>query len=100
MGSSVDVSDRTKRRLEQLQAEIEATTNRAVSQREILDRLVSEGYDSKDALIASFRDETGGESDDEWDGLSEAEIEAFLSGTSDWGFETSEDEVDEILYGK
>ncbi|WP_135853310.1 hypothetical protein [Halorussus salinus] len=99
MSSSVDVSDRTKRRLEQLQAAVEEATGREVSQRELLDRLVGEGYDSKAAFVASFRD--AGESDsDDWEGLSEDERDAFLAGTSDWGVETSEDEIDRTLYGK
>lgn len=99
MSSSVDVSDRTKRRLEQLQAEIEATTDREVSQRQVLERLVSEGYDSKQALVSSFRDEVGAGLDDDWECLSDEEIEVFLSGTFSSGVETDEEDIDEILYG-
>ncbi|WP_132059272.1 hypothetical protein [Halorussus amylolyticus] len=99
MSSSVDISDRTKSRLEALQADIRSETGREVSQDELLDRIVEHGYDSKEALVESFRDDANVNSDD-WDGLSEDEIDAFLSGTSDWGFETSEEDIDEVLYGK
>lgn len=97
MSSSVDVSDRTKRRLEQLQAAVEETTDREVSQRELLDQLVRERYDSKEAFVASFRDEGGSDSDD-WDGLSEEERETFFSGTFASGTETGEEAIDDILY--
>lgn len=100
MSSSVDVSDRTKRRLERLQAEIEAVTGREVSQREVLDQIVGQQCDSKEELVTSFRDKADADSGNDWQGLSEEEIDAFFAGTSDWGFETSEEEIDEILYGK
>jgi len=100
MGASVDVSDRTKRRLEQLQAEIESTTGREVSQREILDRVVGDQYDSKEEFVTLFQNEADAELDGDWHGLSEEEIDAFFAGTSDWGFETSEEEIDDVLYGK
>lgn len=99
MSSSVDVSDRTKRRLEQLQAKIEAATDREVSQRQVLDRLVKEGYDSKEALVSSFREEMDVDPDDDWESPSEEEIDAFLSGTFSSGVETDEEDIDEILYG-
>ncbi|WP_158855467.1 hypothetical protein [Halorhabdus sp. CUG00001] len=90
MTTSVKIATNTKDKLEQLQAEIKLETGRKVTQQELLDRLVRHGFDSKGALIDSFRDD--------FEGLSEAEIEQFLSGTSDWGMETSEAEVDRILY--
>ncbi|USZ66819.1 hypothetical protein NGM10_08750 [Halorussus salilacus] len=100
MSSSVELSDRAKRRLEQLQAKIEVATDREVSQREVLDRIVSRGYESKRAVVASFRDEAGTRSDDDWEGLSEDEIDAFLSETFASGAETDEDDIDKILYGE
>ena len=93
MATSVKMDERTKSRLEELQAEIRLETGENVTQQELLDRIVDEAYDSKEELIDSFRD------DDEWEGLTEDEIERFLSGTTDWGVETSEEEIDEILYG-
>lgn len=53
---------------------------------------MTDSYESKDELIDSFRDE--------FEPLSAAEIDRWLSGSSDWGVETSEDEIDDVLYGR
>ncbi|WP_136688504.1 hypothetical protein [Halorhabdus amylolytica] len=90
MTTSVKIATNTKDKLEQLQAEIKLETGRKVTQQELLDRIVSREFDSKTALIDSFRDD--------FEGLSEEEIEQFFSGTSDWGVETSEEDIDRILY--
>lgn len=92
MATSVKLDEATKSRLEELQAEIKLETGTKVTQQELLDRIVDRAYGSKEELIDSFRD-------DEWEGLSEEEIGRFLSGTTDWGVETSEEDVDETLYG-
>lgn len=91
MSTSVKMDRLTKSRLEELQAEIKLETGRKVTQQEILDRLVERAYRSKEEFIDSFRDE--------FVPLSEKEIEKFREGISDWGFETTEEEIDEILYG-
>ena len=91
MSTSIKVTDTTKSRLEELQAEIRLETGRNVTQQELLERIVTESYESKDELIDSFRDE--------FEPLSKEEIERWLSGSSDWGVETSEDEIDDVLYG-
>lgn len=93
MATSVKMAADTKSRLEELQAAIKLETGTKVTQQELLDRIVDHAFDSRDDLIDSFRD------DDDWEGLSEEEIERFLSGTTDWGLETTEEEIDEILYG-
>ena len=90
MSTSVKISERAKSKLEELQAEIRLETGKKVTQQELLDLLVEESYESKDELVDSYRDD--------FDGLSQEEIDRWLSGTSDWGVETSEDDVDEILY--
>lgn len=94
MSTSVKMADQTKSRLEELQAEIKLATGKKVTQQELLDRIVDRAYESKDDLVEAFRP------DDEWQGLQEDEIERWLSGTTDWGIETDEDEIDDILYGK
>ena len=99
MSSPVEISNRAKSRLEALQAEISEVIDRQVSQREILERVVEREYDSKADLVNSFRSETDRYSE-EWEPPTDEEMEAFFSGTSDWGFETSEAEIDEVLYGR
>ncbi len=109
MATTVPVDEATKARLDRLQSEIERETGRSVSQRALLTRMIEREYESRDALVDEFRDDgdegvdgddhvDGDGSDDEWEGLSDEEIERWLSGTSDWGTETTEAEIDEILY--
>lgn len=90
MATSVKIDERTKDRLEQLQATIKLETGQKVTQQELLDRIVAREFDSKAALIDSFRDE--------WEGLSEAEIEQWLSGTMATGDSVDEDDIDRIVY--
>lgn len=94
MATSVKMDEHTKSRLEELQALVKLRTGRKVSQQALLDRLVEQAYESREAFVESFR------TDDAWEGLSEAEIERWLSGTTDWGEGTSEEDVDEVLYGR
>jgi ferritin-like metal-binding protein YciE len=97
--ASVPVDERTKAMLRELRERIERETGRTVTQREVLERVVEHGFESRQAIVDSFR---GGSEhgDDEFEGLSDEEIERWLSGTSDWGVETSESEIDGILYEK
>jgi len=92
MSTSVKVTDVTKSRLEELQAEIRLETGRKVTQQELLERIVTSSYESKDDLIDSFRDE--------FEPLSGDELDRWFSGTIDSGVETREEDIDEILYGK
>ncbi|MFU8867093.1 hypothetical protein [Natronococcus sp.] len=92
MSTSVKVTDTTKSRLEELQAEIRLETGQNVTQQELLERIVIGAYESKDELIESFRDD--------FEPLSDEEIDQWLSGTVDSGVETSEDEIDDVLYGE
>lgn len=92
MATSVKMDERTKSRLEELQALVKLRTGRKVSQQELLDRMVDRAYESREEFVESF------EGDDKWEGLSEEEIERWLSGTTDWGEETSEEDIDEVLY--
>ncbi|NKE36932.1 hypothetical protein GWG54_14100 [Natronococcus sp. JC468] len=92
MSTSVKVTDTTKSRLEELQAEIRLETGQNVTQQELLERIVTDTYESKDELIESFRDD--------FESLSDEEIDQWLSGTVDSGVETNEDEIDDVLYGE
>ena len=72
--------------------EIKLETGANVTQQELLDRIVEREFASKDALIDSFRDE--------WEGLSDDEIEQWSSGTISSGNPVTEDEIDSVVYGE
>ncbi len=91
MATSVKMDERTKDRLERLQAAIKLETGRKVTQQELLERLVDTAYESRAEFIDSFRDE--------WDGLSGDELDRLLSGTVSSGNPVAEDEIDDVLYG-
>lgn len=90
MTTSVKISEAAKDHLEELRAEIRLETGRSVTQQELLDHLVERGYESREAIVDSYRDE--------WDGLSEAEIDQWLSGTVSSGDPVSPADVDRIVY--
>jgi predicted transcriptional regulator len=94
VATSIKIGEDTKDRLEQLQAEIKLETGRKVTQQELLDRIVAREFESKAALLDSFRDE--------WEGLSATEIEAWLAGptpSADSG-DPSLGDHDEQIYGE
>jgi hypothetical protein len=91
MTTSVKMDDETKSRLERLQAEITLKTGERVTQQEILARLVDHAFESKTELVDSFRPERVP--------VSESEREAFHEGMVASGVETSEEDIDDILYG-
>lgn len=91
MATSVKMDERTKDRLERLQAEIKLETGRKVTQQELLKRLLDSAYESRSEFVDSFRDE--------WDGLSDDETDRLLSGAVDSGNPVEEDEIDDALYG-
>lgn len=77
MTTSVKIGEAAKDRLEQLQAEIRLETGRSVTQQELLDRLIDRQYESREAIVDEYRDE--------WEGLTDEEIERWLSGAGSWG---------------
>jgi len=91
MATSVKMDEGTKRLLERLQARITLETERKVTQQELLARLVENAAASEDEIVDSFRESAFP--------LSEDEIETFVAGTSNWEIETSEAEIDGVLYG-
>ena len=91
MATSVKMDDDTKARLERLQAEIRLKTGRKVTQQEILARLVERAIESKSDLVDSFREDRVP--------LAESEREAFHAGMISSGTTTSEEDIDDILYG-
>ncbi|SFK66850.1 hypothetical protein SAMN04487950_0492 [Halogranum rubrum] len=91
MVTSVKMDDDTKSRLERLQAEIRLKTGNRVTQQEILARLVEHAIESKADLIDSFREKRVP--------LAESEREKFHDGMVSSGVSTSEEDIDDVLYG-
>ena len=91
MATAVEVDADAKARLEELKAEIRLRTGTKVTQQNLLSRLIDDAYESRDAVVDSFRDSPVP--------LSAAEREAMQRGRISSGVETDEDDLDDILYG-
>jgi hypothetical protein len=91
MTTAVKVEEKTKARLEELQAEIRLRTGQNVTQQELLTRLIDDASESHEEVLDSFRQSTVL--------LSSAEKEALKRGRFSSGVETDEEDIDEILYG-
>lgn len=91
MATSVKMDDDTKSRLERLQAEIRLKTGKRVTQQEVLARLVERAIESKADFVDSFREERVPVPDED--------REAFHDGMVSSGATTSEEDVDDVLYG-
>ncbi|WP_224332307.1 hypothetical protein [Haloprofundus halobius] len=91
MATSVKMDDDTKSRLERLQAEIRLEMGTRVTQQEILARLVERAIESKADLIDSFREERVP--------LADSDRERFHDGMVSSGVTTTEDDIDDVLYG-
>jgi len=91
MATSVKMDEETKSRLERLQAEIRLQTGKRVTQQEILERLVDNATASKEEFIDSFRESRVP--------VDENVRDAFHEGTVASGQETTEDDIDDIIYG-
>jgi len=91
MATSVKMDEETKTQLERLQAEIRLKTDQRVTQQELLTRLVETATESKMEFIDSFRPDHVP--------VSAEQREAFHEGRISSGVTTTEDDIDEILYG-
>jgi len=91
MVTSVKMDDDTKSRIERLQAEIRLETGARVTQQEILARLVERAIESKADLIDSFRDQRVP--------LADSDRERFHDQMVSSGVTTTEDDIDDVLYG-
>ncbi|RQG92239.1 hypothetical protein [Natrarchaeobius chitinivorans] len=91
MATAVKVDENAKSRLEELQAEIRIQTGSSVTQQELLTRLIDDAYESREAVIDSFRESRVP--------LSDGEKETMQRGRFSSGVETGEEDIDEILYG-
>jgi hypothetical protein len=91
MATSVKMDDDTKSRLERLQAEIRLRTGKRVTQQEVLARLVERAIESKADLVDSFRENRVP--------LGDSERETFHEGMVSSGVTTTEEDIDDVLYG-
>jgi len=91
MSTAVKVDEETKSRLEELQAEIRLQAGRSVTQKELLERLIDDAYESRADVIDSYRGPTVP--------LSDSQKRAMQRGRFSSGVDTDEDDIDDILYG-
>lgn len=84
------MDEETKSRLERLQVEIRLKTGEMVTQQKILKQLVNDATESKDEVIDSFRESRIPVDDDGH--------KAFQEGIVASGQETTEDDIDDIIY--
>ncbi|HUR68007.1 MAG TPA: hypothetical protein VM370_02090 [Candidatus Thermoplasmatota archaeon] len=89
MATTVRIQDEDKAILDALQARYLLATGQRISLDDLLHRVVELAQEHEDEIVL----------DDEAPTLTQKEIKAFLAGASDWGVTTSEDEIDDILYG-
>lgn len=91
MVTAVKVDEAAKARLEELQAEIRLRTGRKVTQQDLLTRLITDAYESREDLIDAFRNAAVP--------LADAEKEVMRRGRVRSGVETDEADIDDVLYG-
>jgi hypothetical protein len=58
MASSVEITEQTNARLEELQAEIRHEAGRTVTKQQLLEQIVRDASESKDEIIDMFRDDS------------------------------------------
>ena len=91
MGSSIKVSEDAKKTLEALQAKITLATGSKIPQQRLLDTIIRYSADHVDQIL---------ERAIEAPPLPKSQLEAILNAPMDWGVETREEEIDQILYGQ
>jgi len=91
MSTSVKMDEETKSRLEELQAKVKIETGEKVTQQELLSAIVEHALSTEQEVIEEFRETTVPASEDE--------VKAFHDSISSSGKETTEEDVDEVLYG-
>lgn len=85
------MDEEAKSKLEELQAEIRLKTGKKVTQQEILSELIHSAVATRSEFIDSFRDGKVT--------LSDAELTQFNKGRISSGVETTEEDINDILYG-
>ncbi|MBN2336775.1 hypothetical protein JXL21_14555 [Candidatus Bathyarchaeota archaeon] len=91
MATSVKISREYKDRLDRLQAKLLLATGAKLSQQELLELLVLLGTELEDEIVKRLNGLVSP--------LGSEAIREILARTADWGVETSEDTINETLYG-
>jgi len=92
VSTSVKISGDAKRLLDSLQAKLILGTGRRVSQQELLDEVVKFPKEREEEIVRRLAGVMLP--------LSRREIEALMRVPTDWGLETREEEIDQVLYGR
>lgn len=90
MATSVKISREYKEKLDRLQARLYLTTGKKLSLQELLEMLITLGSE-REEIVAAMAQGTAGT-------LTPEDVKAILDSPLDWGVETSEEEIDDILY--
>jgi len=88
--TTVKVTRETSDELDSLAARLFLKTRRKITKQDLIDLLAKMGGKNEDALVAHI---LGGQR------FSDAAWRRLLSSVSDWGVDTSKEDLDEILYG-
>jgi hypothetical protein len=92
MSTSVKISEGGKRILDTLQAKLLLVSGKKVSQQELLDMIMNLSAEKEEEFIKLL---AGVKLP-----LDPKDIEVLMNIPTDWGVETSEEEIDDYLYGK
>ncbi len=90
MGTTVRVRDEDKEKLERLRAMATLASGQKVTHERLIGVLLDDALSHGESFLAESFGETKP--------LSEKEFEKLLGLVSDWGVETSSDDIDQILY--
>jgi len=89
MSTSIQVRGDDKKEFDRLQSELTLRLRKKITQQELFSRIIELVGESKESLLNVCILP-----------LTEEEIERIRKLQTDWGVVTSEEEIDEMLYGK
>ena len=92
MSSSIKIKKKDKDKLNKLQAKLTLLLGRKLTQEEIMAHLLKMAERNEKDLLELILGESNP--------LTDKEIRKLMELPEDWGVETKEEEIDEILYGK
>jgi hypothetical protein len=90
--SSVKLSDEAKTLLDKAQAKVTLATGRKITQQELLEAMIEFSTRREEQLIEEAVEHNTP--------FNEEEIDQLMMEPTDWGVETSEEDIDRILYGE